>query len=156
MSSSQSERRGSRGRTGPTALRLLTQQEHERQRAGGSVGPPAAHLPRRARNHRRPVRDAKHTNPNRNQRKKKALAEARERCSQLAAENASLVQQLDEQRREGYTVTELFRSEVLAKNTQIAQLQVGTRRPCLLARGARNRSQPATLAAPHSVRGVTA
>ncbi|KAI8465996.1 MAG: hypothetical protein J3K34DRAFT_74210 [Monoraphidium minutum] len=58
-----------------------------------------------------------------NQRKKKALAEAKGRCNHLAAENASLLAQLEEQQRDAYTVSEHFRAEVLAKNYEIAQLQ---------------------------------
>ncbi len=61
----------------------------------------------------------------RNQRKKKALVETKERCNRLASENALLLRQLEEQQREGYVVAEHFRSEVLAKNAQVAQLQVG-------------------------------
>jgi hypothetical protein len=64
-----------------------------------------------------------HRHPIRNQRKKRALAEARERSSALEAENASLLRQLDEQQREAYTVTEHFRQEVVSKNTEIARLQ---------------------------------
>ena len=81
----------------------------------------------------------------RNQRKKKALAETRERCNQLAAENDALLRQLEDQRREGYTVAEHFRSEVLAKNVQIAQLQV---RAAWLRGQARRRAQPTTVVCP--------
>lgn len=68
--------------------------------------------------------ELQHNHTPRNQRKKRALAEAKERCGRLEAENAALLAQLEEQRAEGYAVVERFRGEVLAKNGQIAQLQV--------------------------------
>jgi hypothetical protein len=55
------------------------------------------------------------------------------RCNQLADENAALLRRLDEQQRESYVVAEHFRSEVLAKNAQIAQLQVRCARRAIAA-----------------------
>eukprot|EP00775_Hariotina_reticulata_P008448 gene8448-8632_t len=59
-----------------------------------------------------------------NQRKKKALADTKDACNQLLAENESLLQQLEDANKESYQVTEHFRQEVLVRNQRIVELQM--------------------------------
>ena len=65
--------------------------------------------------------------PRRNQRKEQALAAARRRAAALEAENGALLAQLEEQRREARGASERYRSEILARGEQAAQLQVTAR-----------------------------
>eukprot|EP00878_Enallax_costatus_P020445 GHUV01021618.1.p1 GENE.GHUV01021618.1~~GHUV01021618.1.p1 ORF type:complete len:529 (+),score=207.60 GHUV01021618.1:406-1992(+) len=58
-----------------------------------------------------------------NQRKKKALADTKDACNQLLADNQALLKQLEDANKESYHVSEHFRQEILGKNQKIADLQ---------------------------------
>lgn len=58
-----------------------------------------------------------------NQRKKRALAEAKQKFNALAEENKTLLKQFDELQKETYEVTEALRRELLTKNEKIGTLE---------------------------------
>ncbi len=64
----------------------------------------------------------------RNQRKKRALADTKDRYHALLEENRQLLQRHEEAQKESYTVTEHLRSEIVTKNAAIIQLQADIER----------------------------
>ncbi|KAK9829645.1 hypothetical protein WJX72_007066 [[Myrmecia] bisecta] len=58
-----------------------------------------------------------------NQRKKAALADSKQKYSELLAQNRQLQEEAEASRRENFDVTEYMRREILAKEERLAQLQ---------------------------------